>query len=206
MFDSSPTALNSGKRPPAKSGASRWSIDDFCQHQLSSMLIRKASSRFRKPLNLKFSARLLCRDCRSINLAQGPVLIGSGQGRAARRGSTAISAFRNPMGGKKFQAMPQLPSTLDADRHGSSRKQSLVAATAPPLRCDRRLRVVILRTQSVSRVQGCWSFRHGRTLPLLACAKLGAIAGSLQIIAISPQRLSSRRGDGIFRLRRALPR
>lgn len=28
-----------------------WSIDDYCQHQLSSMLIRKASSRFRKPLN-----------------------------------------------------------------------------------------------------------------------------------------------------------
>lgn len=45
-----------------------WSIDDYCQHQLSSMLIRKASSRFRKPLNPQSSLPASCVEiCRSSN-------------------------------------------------------------------------------------------------------------------------------------------
>lgn len=55
-----------------------WSIDDYCQHQLSSMLIRKASSRFRKPLNPQ---KVLCPPPVSrsaghrtnLALSQGPV-------------------------------------------------------------------------------------------------------------------------------------
>lgn len=45
-----------------------WSIEDYHRHQLSSMLIRTASSRFSKPLNPeKFSARLVCQDLQVID-------------------------------------------------------------------------------------------------------------------------------------------
>ncbi|SOJ56246.1 hypothetical protein MSIMFB_03719 [Mycobacterium simulans] len=44
-----------------------WSIEDYYRHQLASMLIRRTSSRFKKPINpQKFSARLLCRDLQVI--------------------------------------------------------------------------------------------------------------------------------------------
>lgn len=40
-----------------------WSIDDYFDEQLPSMLIKNTASRFRRPINAhKFSARLLCRD------------------------------------------------------------------------------------------------------------------------------------------------
>lgn len=40
-----------------------WSIADYFDYQLPSMLIKTASSRFRRPINAqKFSARLLCKD------------------------------------------------------------------------------------------------------------------------------------------------
>ncbi|MFV0496283.1 FcoT family thioesterase [Mycobacterium sp.] len=40
-----------------------WSIDDYCRLQLSSMLIKRAETRFRRLLDARsFSARLLCRD------------------------------------------------------------------------------------------------------------------------------------------------
>lgn len=44
-----------------------WSIDDYYTHQLTSMLIKRASSQFRKPINpQKFSARLLCENFQVI--------------------------------------------------------------------------------------------------------------------------------------------
>lgn len=44
-----------------------WSIDDYYQHQLSSMLIRTATTRFRRLINpTNFSARLTCQDFRII--------------------------------------------------------------------------------------------------------------------------------------------
>ncbi|MBY0443227.1 MAG: FcoT family thioesterase [Mycobacteriaceae bacterium] len=44
-----------------------WSIDDYYRHQLSSMLIRRTSSQFKKPINpQKFSARLLCQNFQVI--------------------------------------------------------------------------------------------------------------------------------------------
>ncbi|KAA1250462.1 hypothetical protein F0Q45_09595 [Mycobacterium simiae] len=44
-----------------------WSISDYCHHQLSSMLIKSTSSRFRKPINpQKFSARLQSQDFQII--------------------------------------------------------------------------------------------------------------------------------------------
>lgn len=40
-----------------------WSIDDYFNHQLPSMLIKTTASRFRRPIDAhKFSARLLCKD------------------------------------------------------------------------------------------------------------------------------------------------
>lgn len=40
-----------------------WSIEDYFDYQLPSMLIKTTSSRFRRPINAhKFSARLLCKD------------------------------------------------------------------------------------------------------------------------------------------------
>lgn len=40
-----------------------WSIDDYFNYQLPSMLIKTTASRFRRPINAnKFSARLLCKD------------------------------------------------------------------------------------------------------------------------------------------------
>lgn len=40
-----------------------WSIADYFNYQLPSMLIKTASSRFKRPVNAeKFSARLLCKD------------------------------------------------------------------------------------------------------------------------------------------------
>ncbi|MGY4712717.1 FcoT family thioesterase [Mycolicibacterium sp. CBM1] len=40
-----------------------WSIEDYFDYQLPSMLIKSASSRFRRPINAqRFSARLLCED------------------------------------------------------------------------------------------------------------------------------------------------
>lgn len=57
-----PAIIN--KEIPALRG---WSIDDYYQHQLASMLIRSAASRFRKPINpRKFSARLLCHDLQVV--------------------------------------------------------------------------------------------------------------------------------------------
>ncbi len=44
-----------------------WSIDDYFNHQLPSMLIKTTASRFRRPINAhKFSARLLCTDLEVI--------------------------------------------------------------------------------------------------------------------------------------------
>ena len=44
-----------------------WSIDDYCQYQLSSMLIKTASSHFRTMINAeKFSARLVSQDFRVV--------------------------------------------------------------------------------------------------------------------------------------------
>lgn len=44
-----------------------WSIADYFDNQLPSMLIKTASSRFRRPINAeKFSARLLCKDFQVI--------------------------------------------------------------------------------------------------------------------------------------------
>lgn len=44
-----------------------WSIDDYYRHQLSSMLIKRTSSQFRKPINPhKFSARLMCQNFQVI--------------------------------------------------------------------------------------------------------------------------------------------
>ncbi|CAM4312425.1 FcoT-like thioesterase domain protein [Mycobacterium basiliense] len=44
-----------------------WSLEDYFRLQLSSMFIRNASSRFKRPINPgKFSARLLCRDFQVI--------------------------------------------------------------------------------------------------------------------------------------------
>jgi hypothetical protein len=44
-----------------------WSITDYLDNQLPSMLIKTTSSRFRKPINAqRFSARLSCRDFRVI--------------------------------------------------------------------------------------------------------------------------------------------
>lgn len=40
-----------------------WSIDDYFNYQLPSMLIKTTASRFRRPINAhNFSARLLCKD------------------------------------------------------------------------------------------------------------------------------------------------
>lgn len=40
-----------------------WSIEDYFDYQLPSMLIKTTASRFRRPINAhKFSARLLCHD------------------------------------------------------------------------------------------------------------------------------------------------
>ncbi|MED5813224.1 FcoT family thioesterase [Mycolicibacterium sp. 050232] len=40
-----------------------WSLEDYFNYQLPSMLIKTMSSRFRRPINAqKFSARLLCKD------------------------------------------------------------------------------------------------------------------------------------------------
>lgn len=40
-----------------------WSIEDYFNFQLPSMLIKTTASRFRRPINAhKFSARLLCKD------------------------------------------------------------------------------------------------------------------------------------------------
>ncbi|TGD84435.1 hypothetical protein BayCH28_25775 [Mycolicibacterium sp. CH28] len=40
-----------------------WSIEDYFDHQLPSMLIKTTSSRFRRPINAhRFSARLICKD------------------------------------------------------------------------------------------------------------------------------------------------
>ncbi|OYN76039.1 FcoT family thioesterase [Mycolicibacterium sphagni] len=40
-----------------------WSIEDYFDYQLPSMLIKTTSSRFKRPINAhKFSARLLCKD------------------------------------------------------------------------------------------------------------------------------------------------
>ncbi|MEI7714530.1 MAG: FcoT family thioesterase [Mycobacterium sp.] len=40
-----------------------WSIDDYFNYQLPSMLIKNTASRFKRPINAqKFSARLLCKD------------------------------------------------------------------------------------------------------------------------------------------------
>ena len=48
-------------------GLRGWSIDDYCRHQLASMLIKTASSRFRRPINPQgFSARLICQDLEII--------------------------------------------------------------------------------------------------------------------------------------------
>ncbi|MEE6177658.1 FcoT family thioesterase [Mycobacterium sp. 050134] len=57
-----PAILN--EQIPALRG---WSIADYFDNQLPSMLIKNASSRFRKPINAEsFSARLLCKDFRVI--------------------------------------------------------------------------------------------------------------------------------------------
>ncbi|MCI4676643.1 FcoT family thioesterase [Candidatus Mycolicibacterium alkanivorans] len=48
-----------------------WSIDDYFSYQLPSMLIKTASSRFRRPINAHdFSARLLCKDFEVIERSQ----------------------------------------------------------------------------------------------------------------------------------------
>jgi hypothetical protein len=40
-----------------------WSIEDYFNYQLPSMLIKNTASRFKRPINAhKFSARLLCKD------------------------------------------------------------------------------------------------------------------------------------------------
>ncbi len=40
-----------------------WSIEDYFDYQLPSMLIKTTSSRFRRPINAhRFSARLVCKD------------------------------------------------------------------------------------------------------------------------------------------------
>lgn len=45
-----------------------WSIADYFDYQLPSMLIKTTSTRFRKPINAQnFSARLLCKDFRVID-------------------------------------------------------------------------------------------------------------------------------------------
>lgn len=45
-----------------------WSIEDYFNYQLPSMLIKTTSSRFRRPINAhKFSARLLCENFEVIN-------------------------------------------------------------------------------------------------------------------------------------------
>ncbi|MGB8407410.1 MAG: FcoT family thioesterase [Mycobacterium sp.] len=44
-----------------------WSIDDYLANQLSSMLIRETSSRYRRPIDArKFAARLVCQDIEII--------------------------------------------------------------------------------------------------------------------------------------------
>lgn len=44
-----------------------WSLEDYYQHQLSSMLIKTQSARFKRMINpAKFSARLECRDLRIV--------------------------------------------------------------------------------------------------------------------------------------------
>ena len=44
-----------------------WSMSDYFDYQLPSMLIKTTSTRFRRPINAhKFSARLLCRDFQII--------------------------------------------------------------------------------------------------------------------------------------------
>lgn len=55
-----------------------WSIADYCEHQLSSMLIKSASSRFRRPINPRaFSARLLCQDLRIVDQKSRYLLVPS---------------------------------------------------------------------------------------------------------------------------------
>lgn len=45
-----------------------WSIADFIDNQLPNMLIKTASSRFRKPIKAqRFSARLLCKDLQVVD-------------------------------------------------------------------------------------------------------------------------------------------
>lgn len=57
-----PAVMN--KEIPALRG---WSLEDYYQHQLGSMLIKRTSSQFRKPINpQKFSARLLCQNFQVI--------------------------------------------------------------------------------------------------------------------------------------------
>ncbi|MHA7665967.1 FcoT family thioesterase [Mycolicibacterium sp. HS_4_1] len=44
-------------------GMRGWSVEQYFEHQLPSMLIRATSSRYKRPINAqKFSARLVCKD------------------------------------------------------------------------------------------------------------------------------------------------
>lgn len=66
-----PAVIN--KQIPAVPG---YSIDDFFDNQLSSMLIKSTTSRFRKPINaLNFSARLVCQNFRVIERSWRYLLI-----------------------------------------------------------------------------------------------------------------------------------
>ncbi|MCV7075750.1 FcoT family thioesterase [Mycobacterium szulgai] len=53
-----------------------WSIADYFDYQLPSMLIKTTATRFRRPINAqKFSARLLCKDFRVIERALRYLLV-----------------------------------------------------------------------------------------------------------------------------------
>ncbi|MCV7199179.1 FcoT family thioesterase [Mycobacterium angelicum] len=53
-----------------------WSIADYFDYQLPSMLIKTTATRFRRPINAqKFSARLLCKDFRVIDRALRYLLV-----------------------------------------------------------------------------------------------------------------------------------
>ncbi|WP_442931733.1 FcoT family thioesterase [Mycobacterium sp. 050128] len=66
-----PAVIN--KQIPAVPG---YSIEDFFDNQLPAMLIKSASSRFRKPINAqKFSARLMCQNFRVVERAWRYLLI-----------------------------------------------------------------------------------------------------------------------------------
>lgn len=79
-----------------------WSIDDYYRHQLSSMLIRSASSRFRRMINpAKFSARLVCQDFRIIERGLRYLLIPcfvefSDQDGGAASGEVELAVFNIP--------------------------------------------------------------------------------------------------------------